>query len=145
LFHRLLVDGGFTALNARLNNTNVPSTDGKRFVGIRAYKSNILNEYRVPGIANLNITGDWQFVGQRPQDDQSLHMTTAYNTFDFGFRCSRSFFTKVAILRFTCNNITDTHYYSTIAAGDITGSNASSNTAHLESPRTISTSLQFAF
>jgi iron complex outermembrane receptor protein len=145
LFHRLLIDGGFTALNARLNNTNVPSTEGKRFVGIPAYKSNLLSEYRVPGIANLNITGDWQFVGARPQDDQNLHTTTSYNTFDFGFRYSRTLFTKLATLRFTCNNITDTRFYSTISAGDITGSNASSNTAHLGTPRTISTSLQFAF
>ena len=145
LFHRLLVDGGFTALNARLNNTNVPSTEGKRFVGIPAYKSNLLSEYRVPGVANLSITGDWQFVGKRPQDDQNLHTTTGYNTFDFGFRYSHAFFTKLATLRFTCNNITDTRYYSTISAGDITGTNASSNTAHLGTPRTISTSLQFAF
>jgi iron complex outermembrane recepter protein len=145
LFHRLLVDGGFTALNARLNNTNVPSTEGKRFVGIPSYKSNLLSEYRVPGVANLSITGDWQFVGKRPQDDQNLHTTTGYNTFDFGFRYSHAFFTKLATLRFTCNNITDTRYYSTISAGDITGTNASSNTAHLGTPRTISTSLQFAF
>jgi iron complex outermembrane receptor protein len=145
LFHRLLVNGGFTALNARLNNTNVTSTEGKRFVGIPAYKSNLLSEYRVPGVANLSVTGDWQFVGQRPQDDQNLHTTTGYNTFDFGFRYSRTLLTKLATLRFTCNNITDTRYYSTIAAGDITGTNASSNTAHLGSPRTISTSLQFAF
>jgi len=145
LFHRLLVDGGFTALNARLNNTNVPSTEGKRFVGIPAYKSNLLSEYRVPGVTNLSITGDWQFVGKRPQDDQNLHTTTGYNTFDFGFRYSHAFFAKLATLRFTCNNITDTRYYSTISAGDITGTNASSNTAHLGTPRTISTSLQFAF
>jgi iron complex outermembrane receptor protein len=145
LFHSLLLDGGFTALNARLNNTNVASTEGKRFVGIPDYKSNLLAEYRVPGVANLNITGDWQFVGQRPQDDQNLHTTVGYNTFDFGFRYSHALFTKVATLRFTCDNITDTRYYSTIAAGDITGTNASSNTAHLGAPRTISTSLQFAF
>ena len=145
VFHRLLIDGGFTALNARLNDTNVASTNGKRFVGIPAYKSNVLSEYRVPGVANLNITGDWQFVGKRPQDDQNLHTTTGYNTFDFGFRYSRTLFTKLATLRFTCNNITDTRYYSTIAAGDITGSNASANTAHLGTPRTISSSLQFAF
>jgi iron complex outermembrane receptor protein len=145
LFHRLLLDGGFTALNARLNNTNVASTEGKRFVGIPAYKSNLLSEFRVPGVADLSVTGDWQFVGKRTQDDQNLHTTTGYNTFDFGFRYTHALFTKLAILRFTCNNITDTRYYSTIAAGDITGSNASANIAHLGSPRTISTSLQFAF
>jgi iron complex outermembrane receptor protein len=145
VFHRLLIDGGFTALNARLNDTNVASTNGKRFVGIPAYKSNLLSEYRVPGVANLSLTGDWQFVGKRPQDDQNLHTTTGYNTFDFGARYQHTLFTKLATLRFTCNNITDTRYYSTIAAGDITGSNASANTAHLGAPRTISTSLQFAF
>ena len=145
ILHRLLIDGGFTALNARLNDTGLASTNGKRFVGIPSYKSNLLSEYRVPGIANLNITGDWQLVGKRPQDDQNLHTTTGYNTFDFGFRYTHPVFTKLATLRFTCNNITDTHYYSTIAAGDITGSNASANVAHLGTPRTISTSLQFAF
>jgi iron complex outermembrane recepter protein len=145
VLHRLLVDGGFTALNARLNDTNVASTNGKRFVGIPAYKSNLLSEYRVPGVANLSITGDWQFVGKRVQDDQNLHYTSGNNTFDFGFRYARPLFTKLATLRFTCNNITDTRYYSTISAGDITGTNASANTAHLGTPRTISSSLQFAF
>jgi iron complex outermembrane recepter protein len=145
VFHRLLIDGGFTALNARLNDTNVASTEGKRFVGIPAYKSNLLSEYRVPGVANLNITGDWEFIGARPQDDQNLHTTPASSVFDFGFRYAHPLFTKLATLRFTCNNITDTRYYSTIAAGDITGSNASANTAHLGTPRTISTSLEIAF
>ena len=145
LFHRLLVDGGFTALNARLNDTGIAATDGKRFVGIPAYHSNFYSEYRVPGVANLSVTGNWQFTGQRPQDDENLHTTGGFNTFDFGFRYSRTLFSKLATLRFTSNNITDTRYYSTIAAGDITGTNASSNTAHLGSPRTISTSLQIAF
>jgi iron complex outermembrane receptor protein len=145
LFNRLLIDGGFTALNARLNDTNVASTNGKRFVGIPPYKSNLLSEYRVPGIAHLSITGNWQFSGKRPQDDQNLHTSPGYNVFNFGFRFAHPIFTRMATLRFTCNNITDTRYYSTIAAGDITGSNASSNVAHLGTPRTISTSLQFAF
>lgn len=145
LFHRLLVDGGFTALNARLNDTGIAATDGKRFVGNAAYKSNFYSEYRIPGIANLNVTGDWQFVGSRAQDDENLHFTGGYSTFDLGFRYSHTVFAKLATLRFTTNNFTDTHYYSSIGAGDITGTNASSNTAHLGSPRTLSTSLQFAF
>jgi iron complex outermembrane receptor protein len=145
LFRRLLLDGGFTALNARLNDTGVAATDGKRFVGIPAYHSNLYSEFRVPGVANLNVTGNWQFSGRRPQDDENLHATGGFNTFDLGFRYSHTIFTKLATLRFTTNNLTDVHYYSTIAAGDITGTNASSNTAHLGSPRTISTSLQFAF
>jgi iron complex outermembrane recepter protein len=145
LFHRLLIDGGFTALNARLNDTGVQATNGKRFVGIPAYHSNLYGEYRVPGIANLNVTGNWQFTGRRTQDDENLHSTEGFNTFDLGFRYSHTLFTKLATLRFTSNNIGNIRYYSTIAAGDITGTNASSNTAHLAAPRTISTSLQLSF
>jgi iron complex outermembrane receptor protein len=145
LFNRLLIDGGFTALNARLNATGIAATNGKRFVGIPSYKSNLYAEYRVPGVTNLSVTGNWQFVGGRPQDDENLHTTNGYNIYDLGFRYSHPLFTKLATLRFTTNNLSDVHYYSTIAAGDITGTNASSNTAHLGTPRTISTSLQFAF
>jgi iron complex outermembrane recepter protein len=145
LFHRLLIDGGFTALDARLTDTGISATNDKRFVGIPGYHSNLLSEYRVPGVANLSITGDWEFTGRRTQDDENLHSTPGFNTFDLGFRYSRTLFTKLATLRFTTNNITNTHYYSTIAAGDITGTNASSNTAHLGSPRTISSSLEFSF
>ncbi len=145
LFHHLLVDAGFTALNARLNNTDIAATDGKRFVGIPAYKSGFCSEYRVPGIASLAFTGDWQFSGRRPQDDENLHSTPGYNTFDLGFRYAHPLFGKLATLRFTSDNITNTRYYSTIAAGDITGTNASSNTAHQGSPRTISSSLEFSF
>ena len=145
LFHRLLIDGGFTALNARLNDTGIAATAGKRFVGIPAYHSNLYSEYRVPGVANLAVTGNWEFSGNRPQDDENLHTTPGFNTFALGFRYAHPIFSKLATLRFTTNNLSDVHFFSTIAAGDITGSNASSNTAHLGTPRSLSTSLQFAF
>ena len=145
LFHRWLLDGGFTALNARLNQTGIAATDGKRFVGIPPYKSGLYSEYRMPVGGDLTITGDWQFFGRRPQDDENLHFTDGTNTFDLGFRYAHTIWSKMATLRFTANNLGNAHYYSTIAAGDITGTNASSNTAHLATPRTISTSLQFAF
>ena len=145
LFHRLLFDGGFTALNARLNGTGIAATNGRRFVGIPGYHSNLYAEYRVPHVASLAITGNWLFTGRRTQDDENLHSSPGYNVFNLGFRYAHPLFTKVATLRFTANNLGDAHYYSTIAAGDITGTNASSNVAHLGSPRTIATSLQFAF
>lgn len=145
LFHSLLIDGGFTALNARLNNTGIAATNGKRFVGIPVYKSNLYSVYRISRVTNLSITGDWQFVGRRPQDDENLHTTKGYNIYNLGFRYSHSLLTRMATLRFTTNNLSNVHYYSTIAAGDITGTNASSNVAHFGLPRTISSSLQFAF
>ena len=145
LFRRLRVDGGFTALNARLNDTGIAATNGKRFVGTPAFKSNLYSEYRVPGVENLTVTGDWQFVGQRDQDDENLNVTPGFNTFDLGFRYSHTILSKLATLRFTSNNIGNVRFYSSIGPGDITGTNASSNTAHLGPPRTIATSLQIAF
>ena len=145
LFRRWLVDGGFTALNARLNDTGIALTNGMRFVGIPAYKSNFYSEYRVPGIARLAVTGDWQFVGRRTQDDENLHSSPGYSLYNLGFRYAHPVFGKLATLRFTTNNLTNAHYYSTIAAGDITGSNASANVAHLGAPRTLASSLQYSF
>ena len=145
LFHRLLLDGGFTALNARLNQTSIAATNGKRFVGTPPYKSGLYSEYRVPGVSNLSVTGEWQFFGRRPQDDENLNYTQGFNTFDLGFRYGHAVFSKMATLRFTADNLGDVRYYSTIGPGDITGTNASSNTAHLGPPRTISSSLQIAF
>jgi iron complex outermembrane receptor protein len=145
LFHRLMLDGGFTALNARLNDTGIAATEGKRLVGTPPYKSNLYSEYRVPGISKFTLTGDWQFFGSRPQDDEGLNTTKGFNTFDLGFRYAHRIASKMATLRFTTANLGDAHYYSTIGPGDITGTNASANTAHLGAPRTIATSLQIAF
>jgi iron complex outermembrane receptor protein len=145
LFHRLLIDGGFTALNLRLNNTGITATNNKLFVGTPPYKSNLLSEYRLPFIDGLTVTGDWQYIGRRPQDDENLHFTEGYNTFDFGLRYSHRVLSKQTTWRVAADNITDTHYYSTLAPGDITGTNASSNTAHLGEPRTVAASMQIAF
>ena len=145
LFHHWLVDGGFTAINARLDGTQIAATNGKRFVGIPEYRTGFFSEYRFPDLDRLSLTGAWEFIGVRPQDDQNVHTTPGTNEFDLGFRYSRYLFDKLATLRLQCQNIGNRHFYSTIAAGDITGTNASSNTAHLGLPRTISTSLQFSF
>jgi iron complex outermembrane receptor protein len=145
LFHRLLIDDGFTALNARLNDTGVAATDGERFVGIPDYHSNLLAEYRVPGVTNLTITEDWMFTGRRPQNDENLYSTAGFNTFDLGLRYSHRLLTKVATLRFNTNNFTSTRYYSTIAPVDLTGVISNGNTAFTGAPRTISSSLEFSF
>ncbi len=145
LFHRLLIDGGFTALNARLNQTGIAATNGRRFVGTPAYRSNLLSEYHLPGVQDLVVTGNWQFIGARPVNDENLQFTPAFNTFNLGFRYGRLIGSKRVTLRFTANNLSSVRYYSTISPGDITGTNASSNTAFLGTPRTIATSLQFAF
>ena len=145
LFHRLLLDGGFTALNARLNDTGIAATDGKRFVGTPPYQSNFLSEYRLPFFDGLIATTEWRYQSYRPQDDENLHTTGAFSTFDFGLRYAHLVLGRTATWRVNANNVTNTEYYSTIGPGDITGTNASSNTAHLGAPRTIAASVQITF
>jgi iron complex outermembrane receptor protein len=144
-FHRLMIDGGFTALNARLDDTGIAATNGKRFVGTPAYHSNLLSEYKMPGIQNLVITGDWMFTGRRPQDDENRHYTPGFSTFDFGLRYTHTLLSKTTVWRVASNNVTDTHYYSTILPGDITGTGVATNTALLGNPRTYQASMQVVF
>ena len=45
---RLTTIGGFTVLDPKLTEHATPEADGKHFVGIPTWKSNLLTEYRVP-------------------------------------------------------------------------------------------------
>ncbi len=145
LFHRLLIDGGFTALNARLNDTGVASTDGKRFVGIPGYHSNLLTRIPRPRRGQpqhhrrLGVHRRASAGRRKPVLDARLQHLR------LGFRYSHTLFTKLATLRFTTNNFTNTRYYSTIAPTDLTGVIANTNTAFTGAPRTISSSLEFSF
>ena len=51
----------------------------------------------------------------------------------------------MATWRLNVNNVGDTHYWSTLGPGNITGTNVGSYTAHLGSPRTVVASMEVAF
>jgi iron complex outermembrane receptor protein len=142
---RLSTYGGFTVLNPRLTKTAVPETNDKRFVGIPAWKSNLLAEYRLFASRAAFVSADWQLVGRRPIDDLNTAWTPAYTVFDLAGRYAHAIGRAVATWRLTVNNIGDTHYWSTLGPGNITGSNVGSYTAHLGSPRTVALSMEVAF
>jgi iron complex outermembrane receptor protein len=79
LTDRLITSSGLTVLDANITKTGNPATDGQRFVGIPAYRSNLMAEYRLPigpgTFANVN----WQLVGRRPIDDINSTWTPAYS------------------------------------------------------------------
>ena len=56
-------------LNARLENTPLPSTNDKLFVGTPKVKGNVLLEYHVPTLPGLTASFDYQFTGPRAGDD----------------------------------------------------------------------------
>jgi iron complex outermembrane receptor protein len=82
---RLLMFGGFTVVDPTLTKTNNPLTDGRQFVNIPKFKSNLLTEYRFYG-AGTYASVNWQYVGRRPIDDINSTYTHAYNVVDLGVR-----------------------------------------------------------
>ena len=141
---RLLMFGGVTVLDPTLTDTNNPATDGKQFVNIPKFKSNLLTEYRFYGQSTY-ASVNWQLVGRRPLDDINSTYTPAYNVVDLGVRHSRAVANTVMTWKFQVNNVGDVHYWSTIGPGNITGTNVGSYTAHFGTPRTVQASLDVGF
>ena len=56
-----------------------------------------------------------------------------YNLFDIGARYDTGRIT----LRLAVNNVTDQHYWSTVAPSNLTGANTGNLIGHLGAPRTI--------
>ncbi len=145
VFERLMLTGGLTALRPRLTDTGIAVTNNRNFVGMPDYKSNILAEYRIQGFTGVFLNFDWQHVGQRPIDDINSAYTPQYNVFDFGMRYTTALFGRATTWRITLNNATDTHYWSTLGPGSITGQSTGSYLGHLGEPRLVTASMRFAF
>jgi iron complex outermembrane receptor protein len=142
---RLLMFGGVTVVDPTLTKTGNPLTDGRQFVNIPKFKSNLLTEYRFYGAGTYGSV-NWQYVGRRPIDDINSTYTHAYNVVDLGVRHSHTVGTAVvATWKFQVNNVADVHYWSTIGPGNITGTNVGSYTAHFGTPRTVQASVDLGF
>jgi len=133
----LTVFAGVTFLDARLQNTPLPSTDDKLYVGAPKVKGNMLFEYHVPGIEGLVATFDYQFSGTRPANDTNTFFAAGYNLFDIGARYTSSIARKTVTWRVAVDNVTDRNYWSTVAPSNLTGANTGSLIAHFGSPRML--------
>ena len=128
----------------RGTGTGNPATDGRQFVGIPAYRSNVMAEYRLLAASPTFVNINWQLVGRRPIDDINSLYTPACNVLDIGMRYAHPIANRLTTWRVTINNVTDVHYWSTLGPGNITGTNVGSYTAHLGSPRTVAASREIA-
>ena len=142
---RLVTYGGFTVLDPVLTDTLAPEANNKQFVGIPAWKSNLLTEYRVAAGPATFVSLNWQLVGERPIDDANTAFTPSYHVVDIGARYARALKNVMTTWRVTVNNVGNTHYWSTLGPGNITGTNVGSYTAHLGQPRTVAASMEVAF
>jgi iron complex outermembrane recepter protein len=137
----LTLYGGVTLLDARLEHTPLATTNDKIYVGAPKVKGNMLFEYRVPGLAGLIATFDYQFSGTRAANDTNSFVAPGYNLFDIGARYTSSLFSKPVTWRLAVDNVTDRRYWSTIAPSNLTGANTGNLLGHLGSPRTVQASL----
>jgi iron complex outermembrane recepter protein len=145
LTENLTLYGGITLLDAKLEDTPVPSTDRKRYVGAAKVKGNALLEYRIPRLPKVVATFDYQFSSSRPANDTNTQSAPGYNLFDIGARFTSMIAHSTVTWRLAVNNVTNEHYWSTVAPSNLTGANTGSLIAHLGSPRTVLATMSFDF
>jgi iron complex outermembrane recepter protein len=141
----LTVYGGVTLLNARLEDTPVPATNDKIYVGAPKVKGNTLFEYRIPFVPGLVGILNYQFSGPRAGNDTNTVTVAGYNLFDLGARYTSNIATLPVTWRLTVDNIADRHYWSTIGPSNLTGTNTGNLLAHFGAPRTVLASASVSF
>ena len=90
-------------------------------------------ELAVPGVNGLTASFDYQFTGTRAGNDTNSLWVAGYNLLDVGMRYNSRHLTW----RLAVDNLTDRHYWSTVAPSNLTGANTGSLIGHLGSPRTL--------
>jgi len=78
-------------------------------------------------------------------DDINSAYVPHYNIFDLGLRYTTRVWGKSTTFRFTANNLTNVHYWSTLGPGSITGQSTGSYLGHLGEPRLYTASTRINF
>ena len=145
LTDHLVVYGGITILDPKMEATGNPLTDNTQYVGMPKVKSNVLFEYRVSSVPGLVASFDWQYTAKRPGNDSNTTWTPSYNVLDLGARYTSQLMGKATTWRLAVLNLTDERYWSTIGPSNLTGANTGNMTAHVGAPRTIAASVSIDF
>jgi iron complex outermembrane receptor protein len=88
---------------------------------------------------------NYQYSSRRPANDTNTQFAPGYDLFDIGARFTSMIAHSPVTWRLAVNNVTDEHYWSTIAPSNLTGANTGNMLAHLGSPRTVLASMTIAF
>ncbi|WP_158916592.1 TonB-dependent siderophore receptor [Caulobacter sp. S45] len=136
--------GGATYIDARLLNSNNATTAGKLIVGVPEVKTDLVFDYHPAFAGGAAFTFTVNYEGRRAATDTNNSFAPSYVTIDPGVRYPFNYDGHHITARFEVINATDTHYYSSIADGNIVGS-PGANTAYLGAPRTFMANLDFDF
>lgn len=131
----LSVLGGVTWVDARVEGSQVPDGNGKRVVGVPEVKTDLSLDYHPAFFHGVALTGAVHFQSRRAATNTNNSFAPAFATFDLGARYATRLGQHPFIVRAGVVNLTDRHYFSAIADGNIVGS-PGSNTAYYGAPRT---------
>jgi iron complex outermembrane receptor protein len=140
----LSIFGGATWIDARLEGSGNPATNGKLVVGVPSLKSDIAIDFHPAFGRGLALTGAVHYESVRAATNTNNSFAPSFGTLDLGMRYSVTYQKRAATFRFQVLNVTNTRYYSSIADGNIVGS-PGANTAYLGTPRVYMASLEVDF
>jgi len=137
--------GGVTYIDARLDGTGNPTTNNLLVIGVPHWKGDILADYHPDMWHGFALTGAVHFESSRAATNTNNTFAQPYATLDLGTRYTTTVMGHVVTGRFQVRNVTDTHYYISLADGaSIVGANGG-DTAYLAAPRTFQASLEVNF
>ena len=142
LLPALSVLGGFTYIDPRLLDSGNQATAGGMIVGVPQWKSDVTLDWHPAFLHGFALTGSAHYESERAATDTNNSFAPQYATLDVGLRYAGHVLRHAVIAKLGASNVTDTHYYSSIADGNIVGS-PGADTAYLGAPRTVLASLEF--
>lgn len=144
LLASLSVLGGVTYIDARLRNSGNPASSGKLIVGVPECKSDITLDWHPALLHGVAFTATLHTESERAATNTNTSFAPAYATLDLGARYATHLSGHPIIARLGAINVTNKHYYASIADGNIVGS-PGANTAYLAAPATVLASLEVDF
>ncbi|WP_191970310.1 TonB-dependent receptor [Methylobacterium planeticum] len=133
--------GGVTWLDPRLTGTGNVLTNNTLVVGVPRWRTAVAVDYHPLPVPGLGLTGALQYVTKRAATNYNNSYAAAYATVDLGVRYSTKALGTPMTFRFQVLNVSDTHYWGSIAPGNINGGSGA-DTAYLGTPRTFQLSME---
>lgn len=133
--------GGITWVDARVEGSQVPDGNDKLVVGVPEVKTDLSLDYHPAFFHGFALTGGVHFQSRRAATNTNNSFAPAFTTLDLGARYTTLVGNHAFTARAGVVNLTDRHYFSAIADGNIVGS-PGSNTAYYGAPRTYMVSAE---
>ncbi|MGH8112845.1 MAG: TonB-dependent receptor [Rhodanobacteraceae bacterium] len=137
----LSILGGVTYIDARVEGSRLPETNGKLVVGIPHVKTDVSLDYHPAALHGVAFIGTVHFESRRAATTTNNSYAPSFATLDAGMRYTMRFGRHALTLRAQVINLTDTHYYSALSSNNIAGS-PGANTAYYGTPRTYMASVE---